>query len=114
MSLIVRFSIAARIDVDEYAAYIAQDSPDAARRFIAATRATTDELARFPRMGPELVFPRLRWRGIRKLAIDGFRNHLLIYRPEKRTLDILCVTHAARDLPRALRRMLRDPDSKHF
>lgn len=114
MSRVVRFSVAARVDIDEYAEFIAVDSPQAARLFIQAARRTADGLRTFPKIGAELVLPRLRLRGVRRMPIDGFPRHLLIYVVRRASVDVLCVTHGARDLPRVLRRLLRERAAREF
>lgn len=110
----VRFSVAARKDIDEYADYIGADSPDAARRFLDAAEATQEELLRFPFFGAELSMRRLGLPGVRRWRISGFSRYFFVYVVRDDRVDVLCATHGARDLPRALRIMLRDPEAHEF
>ena len=110
----VRFSVAARKDIDEYADYIGVDSPEAARRFLDAAETTQEKLRRFPFFGAELKLKRPGLPGLRRWRISGFPRHLFVYVVRNGRVDVLCVTHAARDLPRALRIMLRDPEAHEF
>jgi toxin ParE1/3/4 len=110
----VRFSVAARKDIDKYADYIGADSPDAARRFIDEAEATQEELRRFPFVGAELKLKRLGLPGVRRWRISGFPRHLFVYVVRDGRVDVLCVTHGARDLPKVLRILLHDPEAHEF
>jgi toxin ParE1/3/4 len=109
-----RFSAAARDDVDEYAAHIAHNSVQAAMEFAPAAVRTGQMLCMMPYIGREFEMRRLRGQGVRRLTITGFPNHLVIYRVRSRTIDVLRVIHGARDLPRVLPKLLRDPRASEF
>jgi toxin ParE1/3/4 len=85
-------SALARADLDEIWSYIAKDRPRAADRLIDRFHRTFLALASQPLMGErrEELAPGLR----------GFScgNYLLLYRPEKRGIDVARVIHGARDI----------------
>jgi plasmid stabilization system protein ParE len=110
----VRFSVAARGDVERYAEFIGQDSPDAARRFLPAVRETAELLLRFPASGRGVILSRIEVPGVRRVSVRGFPNHILVYRVAVTSIDVLCVTHSARDLPQVIGKALRDPDADTF
>ena len=114
MRRLVRFSIAARRELDAYADYIARDSADAARRFVQSARLTADDLTVFAYAGRRVWFRRLKLLGIRKFCVTGFPNHMLIYRVSENTIDVCCVTNGARNLPRVLNELWKDSDRELF
>lgn len=67
-------------------------------RFVEAATATFLRLLELPEVG--------RWRaaqspaleGCRSLAIQGFENHIVFYRPIETGVEVLRVLHGARDL----------------
>lgn len=111
---VVRFSAAARGDVERYAEFMGQDSPDAARRFLPAVRETAERLLKFPASGRGVILSRLKVAGVRRVSVRGFPNHILVYRVAETSIDVLCVTHSARDLPRVIGKALRDPEAEVF
>jgi plasmid stabilization system protein ParE len=87
-------------DIAAIAEYIAHDSEDAARRFAPAVEATIRGLADFPGKGSPKWFEHPRLAGIRSWAVDGFPNHLILYRREAdESVYIVTVIHGARQLP---------------
>jgi toxin ParE1/3/4 len=88
----------ARRDLVEIADYISGNSVDAAIRFLDAAEGTFTFLAANPLIGQlfvpanELIPPLRVW------PIDGFRNHLVFYRPLTDGVEIVRVLHDARDL----------------
>ncbi len=92
--MIVRFSPAAKGDIQSIYDYIANADGAAAARVVAAIESATDRLALFPLMGRvgsvastrELVVPRL--------------PYIVVYRIADDELQIIAVFHAAQDLPR--------------
>lgn len=87
-------------DIAAIAEYIAHNSEDAARRFAPAVEATIRGLAEFPGKGSPKPFNHPRLSGIRSWAVDGFPNHLILYRREQdESIYIAAVTHGARHLP---------------
>jgi plasmid stabilization system protein ParE len=94
-----RFGPGVREDLAGIWEYIAADNPDAADEFLDIVYAQFDHLAAFPRLGhsrPDLAHTRpfLFW---------PVRNYLIVYRIHQDIVEILAVTHAARDIPTFLR-----------
>ena len=86
----------ARQDIEDIAGYIANDSPEAARKFIDATRKTIDLLTAFPLIG------KLYNDDIHVKLVSMFDNYLIFYRPTPNGLFVFRILHAARDIPRVL------------
>src|SRR5206468_581395 len=93
---------AADKDLEAHRDYIAHDSPNAARRLILAAARAFERLAEHPRMGTAPDFQSDRLIGIRRWPIPGFRNHLIFYRYDHQTLQIVRVLHGAMDVEREL------------
>jgi len=94
-----RLAAGVREDLAGIWEYIAVDDLDAADEFLDTLYAQFDHLAEFPRLGhprPDLVHTRpfLFW---------PVRNYLIIYRIHRDVVEIIAVTHAARDIPTFLR-----------
>ena len=93
----------ARREIGELVAFIRRDSTDAALRFLDALEETYDGLRMFPLSGREWDPDHPGLRGIRKVAIRGFPNHLIFYRiADDGSIEIVRVLHGARDLDAAL------------
>lgn len=86
----------------EHAAFIGQDSPATAERFLDAAEATFRQLQETPQLGRvyETEHPRLA--GIRVIQVKGFSNHLIFYRPVPDGVELLHLLHGARDVSKAL------------
>jgi toxin ParE1/3/4 len=88
----------ARADIQEQAFRIADDNPDAARRFLAEVERSLELLAGMPGMGA--ARPRLSpaLRGLRMFPVSGgFDDHLLFYRPIRDGIELIRVLHGMRD-----------------
>jgi toxin ParE1/3/4 len=84
---------AARADLGEIAAFIRQDSPEAAKRVIKSLQEAMGRLAERPGMGhfrEDLTHQPLRFWPV--------YSYLILYSPETRPLLVLRVLHAARDV----------------
>lgn len=89
----------AREDLDEIADYIARDSPKAARRVMEELKAAMVRLAQMPGIG------HLR----EDLSDEPLRfwpvfSYLIIYRAERKPLQVVRVLHGARDVRSILER----------
>lgn len=105
MSVLLRFSEGVREDIGEIAEFIARKNVDAALRFSPAVEQTLRGLAEFPGKGSPKDFGVTDLAGIRSYAVDGFPNHLVLYRRDPDgAIRVLAVTHGARDLASFLRR----------
>lgn len=94
----VEIRLAAQMDADEYAEYIARESADAARRFLAGVTTAIVSLSENPGIGHprEMMNPTLV--GIRAIPVAGFRNHTIFYRVlDDGIVRVLRIRHAAMD-----------------
>ena len=73
----------------EEARFIAEDKPDAARRWLDGLFESTDRLQRFPQAGR--IIPEIQHPDYREIA---YGKHRVIYRVEKRRISILTVRRA--------------------
>lgn len=93
----------AALDLDDIWEYIAQDDVDAADRWIAKLYDAFEALARTPGMGHRredlTEYPVLFW---------PVGAYLIIYRAERRPVEIVAVTQGSRDIPGFLRRRVRN------
>jgi plasmid stabilization system protein ParE len=78
----------------EIAAYIAEDNPIAAEKWIRDTFARVGQLVRFPKSGRQI--PETPRQDIRALVWGDYR---IIYRIEVRQVSILTVRHTKQILP---------------
>lgn len=84
----------AEADLDEIRAYIAQDDPRAAKRFVKRLREECQFLAEHPGVGqlqPEL--------GVNDIRTFSYRNYVIFFRPIKDGVQVVRVLHGARDWP---------------
>ncbi|MEM9944106.1 MAG: type II toxin-antitoxin system RelE/ParE family toxin [Planctomycetota bacterium] len=89
------------VDLDELAAHIQKDNPDAARRFLLSAEWTFNLLAAMPQMGKEYKHPRhdnLRVWYVRR----PFRNYKIFYQAVEDGILVVRVLHSARDIPTQL------------
>jgi plasmid stabilization system protein ParE len=89
----VRWLRRALNNLDEEAAFIAQDSPKSAAAFVAHVLASAAMLAAQPQMGRPGRVP-----GTRELVVTRF-PYILPYRVREQNVEILRVFHAARKWP---------------
>jgi toxin ParE1/3/4 len=93
---------AADQDLRDQFDYIAQDSLDAALRFLDAASSTFEELVRMPGMGVPQQFTNPRLASIRRWPIRDFERYLIFYRETEDGIEVLRVLHSARDIQRIL------------
>jgi toxin ParE1/3/4 len=85
---------AAVADLEAICEYISLSSPDYAAIVAQAVLDTTDDLLRFPRMGPRV--PEWDRDDLRQRLVYNYR---LIYRIAGERIEILSIIHGARILP---------------
>ena len=85
-------------DIDALFAYLAQDSPDAADRFLVAAQEALELLAEMPEIGSLQQFDHPALKDLRSWPVKGFEKHLIFYRLIASRIEIIRVLHAARDL----------------
>lgn len=88
----------AKIDLVSVAGHIAEDSLDAALRFLDAAELAFRRLADRPEMGTVCHFRSAQAARIREWSIKGFQNYLIFYRPIDEGIEVIRVLHGARDL----------------
>lgn len=93
MSVEIRWTRKALENLDQIAAYIAQDNPTRASSFIGEIKAKTELLATFPGLGRPGRVP-----GTRELVVHA--NYVVPYRVKDNTAQIIRVQHVARLWPR--------------
>jgi toxin ParE1/3/4 len=93
----------AKRDLLNHYVFIGRDSPSAADRLLVNAQRTFALLAEMPGAGRAWRSREPRLRNVRVFPVVGFRNYLVFYRAEERTLTIVRVLHGARDLRAALR-----------
>jgi toxin ParE1/3/4 len=92
--MIVRFTAAAKADIQSIYDYITRENPIAAIRVVSTIEIATRQLAQFPLSGREgavehtreLVIPRL--------------PYIVVYQVTAESVDVIAVFHAAQNRPR--------------
>lgn len=90
-------SAEAQADLEEIVDFIADDNPQAAERVLHQLRAAIGRLAELPHLGhlrQDLVAEPLRFWQV--------YSYLIVYRPEKKPLEVVRVLHTSRDVQRLL------------
>jgi toxin ParE1/3/4 len=87
----------AKADIERIAAYIALESPRAAREMVAKFRARFREIREHP--NANTLAEGFEARGLRR-KIHG--NYLIFYRVTYTQIEVLRVLHGARDIPSVL------------
>ena len=95
---IVRTARADR-DIVEIGLFIAEDSIEAADRFLEAVETTFLALAEMPRMGALRTFRNPRFAGVRMWRVKDFEKYLIFYLNNDDGLEIVRVIHGAQDIP---------------
>ena len=101
----------ARRDVVATTLYIAEESTDAARRFLDAIERTIAAIAAMPGIGAPRRYRDPRLEGLRMIAVQGFEKHLVFYHPIEASIEVVRVLHAARDIQAILSGKGRGPTS---
>jgi toxin ParE1/3/4 len=94
---------AAKRDLILHFAFIAESSPDAARRFLVAAEKTFEDLAEMPYLGALRDDLPTKFADIRLWRVNGFENYLILYRPRSDGVAVECVIHAKQDYQRFLK-----------
>lgn len=86
----------ATFDLKDIAAFIGEDSPSAAEKFISRIFQATDRLTDFPESGR--IVPEFNDPAIREIILKPFR---IVYRinSRKHLVEIIRIWHAARGIP---------------
>lgn len=98
----VRLTPKADGDVDSCFLWIHKDNPSAALKFIDAIEETCNTLSKMPSIGSRHYMDIPLVRGIRMIAVNNFKNHLLFFLEYETHIDVIRLLHGARDIPEAL------------
>ena len=93
MSVEIRWTRKALENLDQIAAYIAQDNPTRANSFVGEIKAKTELLATFPGLGRPGRVP-----STRELVVHD--NYVVPYRVKDSTVQIIRLQHVARLWPK--------------
>ena len=85
-------------DIDALLAYLTQDNPDAADRFLSAVQEASELLVEMPEIGSLQQFEHPALKDLRRWPVKGFEKHLIFYQLVASRIEIVRVLHAARDL----------------
>lgn len=107
MKLTVRKSEFFLADLDiQFRWYETEASADVAWRYLLAVDRAIEELAGQPDLGRKRHFQHPELLGLRSYyAARPFHRHLIFYRHDEVSLDLMRGMHGARDLPRRLRQL---------
>lgn len=84
-------------DIRAVSVYLAEESPDSARRFQLALRDTIGWLKQFPEMGSK--YPHPESENLRVKLVTGFSNYVVFYKASGEELTVIRVLHGSRDMP---------------
>ncbi len=89
----------AATDIANIAEYLRREAGlQVALHFVASVETAFSTIAHMPRIGALLGFHDEIFRDIRRWHIDGFPNHLVLYRPADSGVAVVRVLHTARDI----------------
>ena len=94
------YSDAAAADIDEIAAYLAKDNPQAAISVLKAIRETANILSATPLMGAPRFCSSPDLKGLRGHPVKNFLHYHIYYIPDQLSLTIIRVIHSTRDYTR--------------
>ncbi|MCB9770776.1 MAG: type II toxin-antitoxin system RelE/ParE family toxin [Candidatus Omnitrophica bacterium] len=90
------------LDLLENADYIAEDSIQAAHRFLESAEKSFQLLQENPRIGKLLEIQPPRRKNFRVWHVSGFPKYMIFYRFEGDRIEVDRIIHASRDLPSIL------------
>ena len=96
-------SAQAECDIDDQAFYIAEDNLEASDRYLVAVHRAIQSLGSPLQQGMLCKINEPKLKGLRKLAVPGFRNYLIFFIETKDYVTVIRVLHGARDLPNVLK-----------
>jgi toxin ParE1/3/4 len=98
----IRILPEADADLDDHFAYLQDESPSAAFRFLESADETFRLLSEQPRIGYLRKSAQPNLKDIRSFPVSGFPNWLVFYRPTGSGIEIVRILHGARNIPRIL------------
>ena len=100
MGIVRKRETAKRDLIEQFVWYAENASIEVAERFLKATDATLDRLAKAPEIGIPVLAERDELHGLRRYPVRGFEKMLLFYFPLSNGVDLVRVVHGSRDLAR--------------
>ena len=97
-------------DIIDIYSYIHERSPQAAERVFDAIEESIKALAKMPGVGRLWNSTDPRLQAMRVTTVTPYRNYLIFFRPQARTIEIHRVVHGAREL----QRIVDDIDTDYF
>src|ERR1043166_101552 len=88
----------AAADLVEIAAFIAEDNPEAAERFLHAAEAAFGMMASMPSVGRVYRVQSPAAQGMRVWRVEGFERYVILYRVVQSRVEIVRVLHGSRDI----------------
>jgi toxin ParE1/3/4 len=98
MSTQIRTTPAARADLAALAAYLIEQSPEVAERFLDAVEACFELLATNPELGGSYAMPNARLVNLRARTIRNFEKYVVFYQAHGQTVEIIRVLHGSQDI----------------
>ena len=89
---------AAKRDLDSHAAYIGEDSPHSAIRFLEAANESFQQIARMPELRVRCNFKNPSTGVIRRWHVRGFEDYLIFYIVLAERIEVIRVLQGARDI----------------
>jgi toxin ParE1/3/4 len=85
-------------DLIAHATYISHENLDAGDRFLYATEATFQQLAKFPAIGKLSGFSNPMLAQVRQYPVKGFKKYIIFYQLHPETVEVIRVLHGAQNL----------------
>ena len=88
----------AKRDIIKSALYIAEDNQRAAEEFLDTLEKTFEDLSKMPNMGVGRDYVNPRLKGMRMWPVPNFEKYLIFYLRTKKSLEIVRLIHASRNI----------------
>ena len=85
-------------DAESIADWIANDSLNAALRFLENVEVTLERLAKFPASGCPLKAENPAFADVRFARVAGFPNHVVFYVEHETAIEVIRILHGAQDI----------------
>lgn len=93
----VEKSVQSRRDIEEAFVYIAERDLDVGVTFLVAVEDSIDLLKTQPHLGSKRRFENTKLEGVRVWQVSGYKNHLILYRVEEKTIKIMRIVNVRQD-----------------
>ena len=102
MSLVIKKSPDARMDLVDLFVYIGQHDQEAADRFLRAVDQTIEKLAAMPGLGGPCELDNPNLADLKVWPVKGFKKYLIFYRLTDEGIEIVRVLYGGRDISKLL------------